>query len=610
MAVSTLTSHDIPQADFKARLSSNRLLGLLKMLGGMGGFGRLYMGANIALAIGALAKTATFLLLQYFVDNVLTQPDFGRILPTIALGFVGLALIEGAFTAWSGRMAAQTAEGIAQRLRNYLYDHIQRLRFSYHDRMRTGELIQRVSSDVDAIRLFFSEQAIGLGRILLLFFINFVALLTIHWQLALVSVICVPLVAIVSVYFFGKLERAYEHFQEQDALVSATLQENLTGIRVVKAFARQDYERRKFDKENWEHFQRGRKLLIMHAFYWPITDVICGAQVVGGFFLAALMVISGELTLGAFLAYLNLIGWMIQPIRQLGRLIVQVSTGMVSYERVSEVIRENREPLTDGKVQATPPARGEIIYRNMNFQYDTGERVLHDINIHAKPGESIALIGGTGSGKTSLVGLLPRFYEYTSGTITLDGVDIKDLPREYLREQIGIVEQEPFLFSRTIRENITYGVKRQVSDEEVIAAAQAAAIHDSIMSFPDDYNTLVGERGVTLSGGQKQRVAIARILLKNPRILILDDSTSSVDMETEAEIRSALASLMENRTTFIIAHRVQSVMHADQILVLKDGRIIQRGRHDELVDEPGIYKQIYDLQARIEDELEKEISGV
>ena len=607
MAATSLPVPNIPQADFKARVSNNRLIGLVRMLGG---YGSTYLGANITLAIGALAKTATFLLLQYFVDNVLTMPDFGRILPLIALAFIGLALIEGGFSAWSGRLAAYTAEGVIQRLRNYLYDHIQRLTFTYHDRMRTGELIQRVSSDVDAIRAFFNEQAIGLGRIALLFFINFAALLWINWQLALISVICVPIVGVVSVYFFGRLEKAYEHFQEQDAVVSATLNENLTGVRVVKAFARQEYESNKFDKENWEHFLRGRKLLIMHAMYWPLTDLVCGMQVVGGFFVAAVMIINGELSLGAFLAYANILGWMIQPIRNLGRLIVQVSTAMVSYDRVAEIIRENREPLTEGRIVPAGAAKGEIAFEDVCFEYTPGEPVLKHVSFRVPRGTSVALMGGTGSGKTSLVGLLPRFYEYTSGKITLDGVDIKDLPREYLREQIGVVEQEPFLFSRTIRENITYGVKREVSDEEVYAAAKAASIHETILSFPDGYNTLVGERGVTLSGGQKQRVAIARILLKNPRILILDDSTSSVDMETEAEIRQALENLMEARTTFIIAHRVQSLMNADQILVFHNGEIAQRGTHDQLVEQDGFYRQIYDLQARIEDELEKELSGV
>jgi len=251
--------------------------------------------------------------------------------------------------------------------------------------------------------------------------------------------------------------------------------------------------------------------------------------------------------------------------------------------------------------------RGDVIFDRVSFEYDADSPVLSEISFRAAPGQAVALLGPTGSGKTTLVNLLPRFYEYTGGSLTLDGVELKDYPRHYLRQQIGIVEQEPFLFSRSLRENISYGVGRRVSDEEVEEAARAAAIHDTILGFPQGYATLVGEKGVTLSGGQKQRVAIARTLLKNPCMLILDDSTSSVDTETEAEIREALQRLMSGRTTFIIAHRIQSLRDADQILVLDHGRIVQRGTHEELMAEPGIYRRIHDMQARIEGELEKEL---
>jgi ATP-binding cassette subfamily B protein len=277
-----------------------------------------------------------------------------------------------------------------------------------------------------------------------------------------------------------------------------------------------------------------------------------------------------------------------------------------------EVVKQVREPLHDGTHQPTGPARGDLAFENVSFMYSDGKSdALKNISFHVKPGQAIALLGSTGSGKTSLVNLLPRFHEYTGGRILLDGVELKEYSREYLRRQIGIVEQEPFLFSRSIRENITYGVGRDVSEEEVVRAAKAAAVHDVILSFPDGYNTLVGEKGVTLSGGQKQRVTIARTLLKNPRILILDDSTSSVDTETEAEIRDALNELMENRTTFIIAHRIQSVMVADLILVMDKGEIVQMGTHEELVTQmDGMYRRIYDIQTKIDEELEFEISRV
>jgi ATP-binding cassette subfamily B protein len=280
---------------------------------------------------------------------------------------------------------------------------------------------------------------------------------------------------------------------------------------------------------------------------------------------------------------------------------------MVSFDRLKKVIIEDREPLTSGSFEPSGDVSGEIIFENVSFAYEGSPPVLQDISFQGRPGDKVALLGYTGSGKTSLVNLLPRFYEVSGGRLLLDGIDIQEYPRLYLREQIGIIEQEPFLFSRSIRENIAYSARRAVSDEEVVAAAKAAAIHDVILSFPNGYDTMVGERGVTLSGGQKQRVTIARTLLKDPRILILDDATSSVDTETEAAIRDALRELMEGRTTFIIAHRIQSVMAADLILVMDKGRIVQQGTHDELVNQPGIYRDIYELQARIEDELEQEI---
>jgi ATP-binding cassette subfamily B protein len=595
--------------DLKSTVVDKRLLGIWRMTTG---FRLPYLGATASLGVAAVARTGSYLLLGQFVDKILGRAELSSWLPLVALGFVGLALIQGGFTFLSGRLAAQTAEGIVRRLRNYLFDHIQRLSFTYHDHTPTGELIQRATSDVDALRRFFTDQAIGVGRIVLLFLVNLAALLLLNWQLALLSVVAVPLVVVTSFFFFRRVTRAYEAFQEQDAVLQTTLQENLTGVRVVKAFARQDYERGKFEADNWEKFLRGRRLLIMHSLFWPISDIVCGAQMLGGFFAGALMAINRTITVGDYLAYAGLVIWLIWPMRNLGRLIVQMSTGMVSFGRVITVIREEQEPLDAGSY--TPPdcVRGEIAFRDVAFAYDgdNGDQpVLHDIAFRVEPGQSAALLGATGSGKTTLVSLLPRFYEYTSGSLTLDGVELKDYPRHALRQQIGIVEQEPFLFSRTVRENITYGVGRDVSDAEVKAAAQAAAIHDTILTFAKGYDTLVGEKGVTLSGGQKQRVAIARTLLKDPCILILDDSTSSVDTDTEAEIRAALERLMQGRTTFIIAHRVQSVMEADLILVMDHGRIVQRGTHDQLVRQEGIYRRIYDMQARIEVELERELIG-
>ncbi len=597
--------------DFSQAFTSNRIKGLWRM---MSGFRLQYAGATISLAIAASSKTATFLLLRYFIDQVLGQRNYAlggelnRSLIIIAFGFLALASMEGSFSYFSGRLAAFTAEGVTRQLRNYLFDHIQHLDFSYHDKTPTGELIERCTSDVDALRRFYSEQAIGVGRIVLLFVINFAAILILNVKLALISIIIVPIIILTSIWFFKQVTKAYEAYQEQEAILSTTLQENLAGVRVVKAFARQEYEINKFNIENWEKYIRGRKLLTMHSLFWPVSDIACSFQTLTGFFIAAMMAINGQITVGTYLAYAGLVGWLIWPMRNLGRLIVQTSTGLVSYGRVMEIIKQKREPLAEGSYKPDKPIRGELVFDKVGFAYEDNPPVLADISFTCKPGQVVALLGSTGSGKTTLVNLLPRFYEYTSGSIKLDGVELNAYPREYLRSQVGIVEQEPFLFSRSIRENITYGVGRDVPQGEVESAASSAAIHDVITSFPNDYDTLVGEKGVTLSGGQKQRVTIARTILKDSHLLILDDSTSSVDTETEACIRDALKGLTPKRTTFIIAHRIQSVMNADLILVMDKGKIIQKGTHGELVTQDGMYRKIYDLQTRIDEELEMEIS--
>ena len=588
-------------------VEKNRFRGLWEL---MVGYRVMYLIAVVSLGIASILRAGTYFLIRYFVDDVLVDESQLNQLPYIAIGFIAFALFQGLFTYISGRLAAKTAESIVRRLRNYIYDHIQRLTFAYHDKTPTGELIQRTTSDIDAVRRFFSDQAIGFGRIILLFLVNLTALLLLSWRLALFSIIVVPFVISLSYYFFNKISKAYEEYQEQEAVLSTTLQENLTGVRVVKAFARQNYEIEKFDRENWEKFLKGKRLFFIHSIYWPISDILVGSQMIAGLGLGALMAIDGAISIGSYLAFTGLIVWIIWPLRGLGRMIVQMSSGLVSFGRVREVLKVEKEPLDEGIRIDVDGLIGELEFEKIGFRYDEQAQVLQDITFSVRPGMTIALLGPTGSGKTTLVNLLPRFYEYTEGSLKLDGVELSDYSRKALRQNIGIVEQEPFLFSRTIRENIGYGVGRDVTDQEVEEAARAAAMHEVILTFPDGYNTLVGERGVTLSGGQKQRVAIARTLLKDPRILIFDDSTSSVDPETEALIREALQKLMQGRTTFIIAHRVQSVQAADMILVLDKGHIVQSGTHAELMKEENIYRRVHELQTQVEIELEREISSV
>lgn len=593
--------------DVKQALAGNRFRGLWRL---MTGFRRRYAAATAALGLAALFKTSTYLLLRYFVDTYLVAAERPVPLPLLALGFVGVAVFEGAFTYASGRLAAQTAEGIAFRLRTYLYDHLQRLPFSYHDEAQTGDLISRSTSDVNSIRRFFSDQAIGAGRILLLFLVNLGALAALDLRLAAVSIVVIPLIVVISLFFFRRVSDMYEAYQEQEATLSTTLQENLSGVRVVKAFARQGFEIDRFQEENWEKFQRGRRFIFMHSLFWPLTDILLAGQLLTGYYIAGRMTIAGQITLGTYLAYAGILIWLIWPMRNMGRLIVQMSTGLVSYGRVMDIVRADRERTDQGRSHPKSDLHGELVFEDVGFAYADHEPVLRGISFRAAPGQTIALLGSTGSGKTTLVNLLPRFYDYTDGQIKLDGVELSEYAPSHLRNVIGMVEQEPFLFSRSIRENITYGIEGHVSDERIEAAARSAAIHDVILTFPEGYETLVGEKGVTLSGGQKQRLAIARTLLRDPKILILDDATSSVDTETEADIRAALRRLMRGRTSLVIAHRVQSVMNADLILVLDQGRVVERGTHRDLIAQDGLYRRIFELQARVETELEKDMSHV
>ena len=622
--------------DLKDTLTDNRFVGLWRMATGFRG---IYLAAVAAAGLAALSRSAVFYLLRFFVDDVLTSADRQWQILWVAAGITVLALLQGLFSFGMGRLAAQTAEGVARRLRNYLYDHMQRLTFTYHDTMQTGELIQRATSDVDTLRRLFQDQLIGIGRTGLLFLVNISALALLHGWLALLSIPMLPVVAVASFFFFKRMETVFESYQSQDAAVSNRLQEKLTGVRVVKAFARQSYEMERFEEENWEKYRRGVKIANLHTLFWPFIEILTGGQILFGMYMASMMALNGEISIGTYVAFIGLLAATMWPVQGIGRLVAHVSTGLVSLNRVQEIIRQEREQLEEGTAPTNKRLRGALQFRNVQFAYETptaeeskeakkgkgankdlqetrrrafAERgyVLRDINFDVQPGQVIGLLGATGSGKSSLVNLLPRFYDYSGGNITLDGEELRAYARGFLRSQIGIVQQEPFLFSTTIRNNITYGLGRDVSEEEMEAAARAAAIHDVVQTFPKGYDTLVGERGVTLSGGQKQRVTIARTLLKDPAILLLDDATSSVDTETDATIRAALSRLMQGRTTFIIAHRVQSVMAADQILVMEAGRIIQRGSHNELVSQPGVYRQVFELQVQIEADLEREIAEV
>lgn len=582
------------------------------------GYRAIYLAALTSLAVAGYARSQFATVIRRFTDDVLLAGDFEG-LYWYGLAFLGLAAVAGTCTFWGGRQAARTAEGAVRRLRVFLYDHLQHLPFACHDRMQTGELIQRSSSDVEEVRRLLAEHFTGVGRILTISSMSFIALFNLNPRLALISAIVIPVSIFISTRFWKHLSQIFFAFQDQEARLSSLLQENLYGARVVRAFAREMHEIRRFDVANETLWRRGKRMVRFHNIYWPSMDILLSAQMLVSLLLGSRMAIQGEISVGTYLAFVALLSLMIGPIRHLGRIFALSSQSLVSMGRIRDIIEERREDLEAGDYIPKGNLKGSIRYDNVSFAYDdpnfeTEEMrnppvVLHDISLTAEPGQVVAILGSTGSGKTSVMNLLPRFYDATSGHIYLDGVDLTRYPRAILRRHIGIVLQEPFLFSRTIRENIRYGSDRDVSEEEIQNAARAANIHDNIMDFPNGYDTIVGEQGVTLSGGQRQRMAIARTILKDPQILILDDATSAVDAATERHIRDALQNLMQGRTTFIIAHRISSISTADKILVMDGGRIVQAGTHEELVSEEGLYQQVFQLQTSIEAELSEELAS-
>ncbi len=597
--------------DFRRLLSRRGVRLLWNMLAG---FRALFGAAVLCVAAAAAAKTVSFFLIRGFVDDVFVKNGALALVLAYILWFTLFALVEAAATYGRGRLAARSAEGIVLSLRRFLFDHIQRLSFRYHDRVRTGDLIERVTSDVETVQRFYGEQATEIGRILALFAINFVSLLFLDVTVGLLSIVLLPVVIAVSVWFFRRIFKRYDAYQDQEAALSSTLQENVSAVRIVRAFARHEFERGKFERDNAEKFRRGCKLTRLHSLYWPITDLLCFAQTVFIFCLGASFVLAGRMSPGTFLAVNAMVANVVWPMRMLGRIVVEASMAVVSSKRLGEVAREEPEPYAFAAAArraaaAVPRLKGEVAFDRVCFSYNDGEPVLCDVSFAASPGQITAVMGPTGSGKTSLVSLIPRFYAPSSGAVRVDGRDAGEYPLEVLRQSIGVVEQEPFLFSRSLRENLVYGAGREVREDELKAAVRAAALEEVVEKLPEGYDTLVGERGVTLSGGQKQRVAIARTVLKDPAILILDDATSSVDTETEAEIREALRGLMKNRTCFVIAHRVQTVKFADAIIVLKNGRIAEQGTHRELAAGSGFYRTVYELQSRLEDEGGPESGG-
>ncbi|MGC8779977.1 MAG: ABC transporter ATP-binding protein [Anaerolineae bacterium] len=551
------------------------------------------------------AVTGLNLLVPWIIRQVI---DVGlaagdrRYLLQMALVIVAVAAARVLFSFGQRFGMESSGQMVAYDVRNQLYDHIQRLSFSYHTHAQTGQLMSRMTEDVGALQRFVAGALLDSLSILLMLAFIIGILVRMNWQLALIALIPMPILAISVQHLARRMQPRWKQVQQEFAQVTTVLQENLTGAQVVRAFAREPYEIAKFDAANRAYMRTRLSTIRFWGSASPFMGFLVACSIALTFWFGGPMVAAGTLSLGTLVAFNSYILMLSGPVQRLGNIVNLTAEALACADRIFEVLDTPCEIHDSPNARVLTEVRGHVQFEHVDFKYsDSRLPTLIDINLDARPGEIIALVGHTGAGKSTLINLILRFYDATAGHVLVDGHDVRYVTLESLRRHIGVVLQDTLLFSATIRENIAYG-RPDAGDDEVIAAAKAAQSHDFIMSFPKGYDTEVGERGITLSGGQRQRIAIARALLVNPRILILDDSTSSVDMETEHLIQQALKTLMRGRTSFVIAQRLTTIKAADQVLVLDHGRIVQRGTHDELVAVPGPYRTIYDLQLRDQEE--------
>ena len=572
-----------------------RLLGYLKP------HGRQVLLAYISMIVAALLNLYIPQVIKNAIDQGVNAQE-ARGLFTAAGVILVIAVVRGVAAFGQRYYGNWLTHRVAYDLRNHFYARIQSLPFAFHDQAKTGDLMSRATSDISETERFTGIGMMDLVSTVVLLVGVLVAMFLENVQLTLLVV--GPMLFLVGATLrFGYVVRdIFKAIQKQMGVLSATMQESMTGINVVKAFAREPYELDKFDSENEVWFEQRRESIRMWANYWPFFTFLLAAAVFLLLWFGGPMALEGRVTVGTIFALISYVLMLNGPTLRLGFLVNMAATASASAARVFEIIDTPNVIQEKPDAKELPRMQGDVRFENVSFAYANGRSVLRDISFHVEPDQVVALIGPTGSGKSSVINLIPRFYDPSRGVVRVDGMDVKDLRVKKLRRNIGIVLQNPFLFNATIAENIPYG-RPDASQEEIEAAARAAQAHEFIMSFPDGYETQVGERGVTLSGGQKQRVAIGRALLLDPRILILDDSTSAVDTETEHLIQMALQELMQGRTTFVIAQRLLTLKNADMILVLDDGHIVERGTHDELVHNGGLYQQIYDLQLKDQEEL-------
>lgn len=567
---------------------------------------RYFVTAIVASLFMTLLNSLTPQIFRFTIDAVLGSDEYPFLaenLWVMGILLIGTSLLSGACMFICRYHTAKAGENFAENMRNALFAHVQKIPMIWHDRNQTGDIIQRCTSDTEVIRNFVVKQLLEVFRTIFLVTVCFGMMVSMNRKLAFMVLLFVPIVVAYSSIFYRLIARRFTDADEAEGMLSTVVQENATGVRVVRVFGREKFEMDRFRERNDAFAELWIKLGTISGLYWGVGDLITGLQVVAVIVFGAVEAVHGNITVGEFVAFASYNTSLVWPIRGLGRILSDMSKAGVSFERVDYIIQEAEEAY--GKKVEEPTESYDVSFEQVTFAYNEGQTVLKDVSFNIPQGTTLGILGGTGSGKSTITQLLTRFYELEdgNGVIKIGGKDVREIPLEEVRRQVGIVLQEPFLYSKTIKENIA-AANPGVTMEEIRAAAKIACVDDAIMSFPDGYDTIVGERGVTLSGGQRQRVAIARMLLQKAPIMIFDDSLSAVDSETDYLIRNALKEHMKDATVILVSHRITTLMSANKIMVLHQGEIEEMGTHNELIHQDGIYRKIYDIQMSHDDRRE------
>jgi len=559
----------------------------------------LFLISVVCMVVSVMVTVQIPFLTMDAIDNVLpllvneATVELGKSqLLVLSVEIVGLTVIVGILSFVQRYANTYFSQKVVYDIRNDVFAALQNQSFAFYDKIHTGQLLAKVTTDIDRIRRFLGWQLTFLISSMILLVATLYSMFTMDLKLTMLLLLLMPLLFLAFFYFGKKIRPIFQQMREQYGNLTSVLHENITGIRVVRAFAREDFERRRFKSENDKYFKATLASVRVRAFFIPLIAFLIGLGTIVIFWYGGTEAISGTLTIGALVAFNAYLAMLVMPMRFLGFFVSGYQLSMAAGDRVFGIMDADPDIKERPNAITLPKLQGHVRFDNVSFSYGNGKRILRNINLEVKPGETVALLGETGSGKSTIIRLIPRFYDVISGKITVDGHDVREVKLKSLREQIGIVSQETFLFTLSIKENIAYG-KPKATMEEIVEAAKAARAQEFISALPDGYDTRVGERGVTLSGGQQQRIAIARALLSNPQILIFDDSTSSVDVETEYEIQRALQALLKNRTTFVITQRVSTIRNANKIVILENGEVAEEGTHETLMAKKGAYYKIY-----------------